>query len=120
MIEEIKPSVPPTEIKPPAEKKDNKVLPEWLSEWLPSILSTVTSMGGSYLFMVKPLQDKVEALSKQISEMQFEIKELRQENKEYEKEFENIKLQLENNLSGGDYLPIKKSIGQGSYFKKRI
>ncbi len=120
MAEEIQPSNSPLEIKPPVEKKDNKILPEWLSEWLPSILSTAASLGGNYLFMVKPLQDKVEALSKQMSEMQFEIKELRQENKEYEREFENIKLQLENNLSGGDYLPVKKSIGQGSYFKKRI
>ena len=118
MAEEIKTDTTPTAIQPPV-GKDNKVLPEWLSEWLPSILSTITSMGGSYLFMVKPLQDKLDAMAKQINEMQLEIKELRQENKDREQEFENVKLQLENNLGIG-YLPLKKPSTEGSYFKRRL
>lgn len=98
------------------EAKDDKGMPEWLAP----ILSAVGSMGGSYMLWIKPLQERMDVLADQMNNLRVEVKELKKQNKEYEQELENVNLQLESNLNGGGYLPIKKSNGQGSYFKKRI
>ncbi len=97
------------------EVKENKGMPEWLAP----ILSALGSMGGSYMLWIKPLQERMDILVSQMNDLRAEVKELRQQNKEYEQELENVNSQLENNLNGGGYLPVKKSIGLGSY-KKRI
>lgn len=63
------------------EKKDEKGIPAWA---LP-ILSALGSMGGSYMFWVKPLQDSFKAMSNQIEKLKDEIEELRDQ-MEQEKE----------------------------------
>ncbi len=100
----------------PKDTKDNKGMPEWLAP----IVSALGSMGGSYLIWIKPLQERMDKLTDQVNDLKAEVKELRQQNKEYEKELENVNLQLENNLSGEHYLPIKQSNGQESFSKSRF
>ena len=104
------------------DQKDTKEIKDdkGMQEWLAPILSSLGGMGGSYMLWIKPLQDRMDTLVNQMNDLRIEVKELRQQNKEYELELENVNSQLENNLNGGGYLPIKKSIGQGSYLKKRI
>lgn len=107
------------------EQKDSKEVKaeKGIPEWLAPILSAVGSMGGSYMLWIKPLQERMDLLTNEINDLRVQIKELQQQNKEYEKELENINARIENNLNdnnGNTYLPIKTSIGQASYFKKRI
>lgn len=104
------------DLKDTKEVKDDKGVPEWLAP----ILSALGSMGGSYMLWIKPLQERMDALANQMNDLRAVVKELKQQNKEYEQELENVNSQLETNLNGGGYLPIKRSIGKGSYFKKRI
>lgn len=113
MAEEKKETKDPKDTK---EVKEDKGMPEWLAP----ILSAVGSMGGSYMLWIKPLQDRINILANQMNDLRLEVKELKQQNKEYEQELENVNSQLENNLNGDGYLPIKRSIGKGSYLKKRI
>ncbi len=89
-------------------------------EWLTPILSALGGMGGSYMLFIKPLQERMNTLSNQVMDLRSEIKELKQQNKELKKEVESIQLNQKNDVSEVGYLPIKKSIGQGSYSKKRI
>lgn len=103
------------------EIKDDKGMPEWLAP----ILSALGSMGGSYMLWIKPIQDRADTMARQINEMQMELKELMQQNKELAEQNQELANQVNriqanqaNEMNG--YLPIKKSIAQGSYFKKRI
>jgi hypothetical protein len=96
--------------------KDNKGIPDWLTP----LLSAVGSMGGGYLLWIKPMQDKLDALSNQLTDLKGEIKELKQEVKEYKQKGENVKPSLETDLNGESYLPIKRSGNPGSYYTKRI
>ncbi len=113
MAEEKKETKDPQDTK---EVKEDKGMPEWLTP----ILSSLGGMGGSYMLWIKPLQERLDILTNQINDLREDVKYLKQQNKEYMQELENVNSQLENNLNGGGYLPIKKSIGQGSYLKKRI
>jgi len=113
MAEEKKETKDPQNTK---EVKDDKGMPEWLAP----VLSSLGGMGGSYMLWIKPLQERMDILANQIDDLREEVKYLKQQNKEYAQELENVNSQLDNNLNGGGYLPIKKSIGQGSYLKKRI
>jgi hypothetical protein len=96
--------------------KDDKGIPEWLTP----ILSSLGSMGGSYMLWIKPLQDRMDSLNNQMNDLKNEVKELTKHNNGLEDELDEIKSQLKNNLSGNDYLPIKPSIKNGSIIKKRI
>ena len=116
MAEEKKEDKETKEPRDSEQPKDNKGMPEWLAP----IVSALGSMGGSYMIWIKPLQERMDKLTDQVNDIKAEVKELRQQNKEYEKELENVNLQLENNLSGEHYLPIKQSNGQGSFSKKRF
>ena len=107
------------EEKPSADAKpleSDKAPPEWLTP----ILSALGGMGGSYMLFIKPLQERMAELSNQVIDLRSEVKELKQQNKDLEKEVEGIQLNQKNNLTEVGYLPVKKSIGQGSYLKKRI
>ena len=77
-------------------------------------------MGGSYMLFIKPLQERMNTLANQVIDLQSEVKELKQQNRDLEKEVGNIQANQNNDVSEVGYLPIKKSIGQGSYLKKRI
>ncbi len=113
MAEEIKDNKAAPEIKNTKEVKDDKGMPEWLTP----ILSALGSMGGSYMLFIKPLQERMDALTTHVSDLRAEVKELKQQNKELEKEFEDIQ---ENQGGFNGYLPTKKSLTQGSYVKKRV
>jgi len=104
---------PSTGIKP---IENDKAPPEWLTP----ILSAVGGMGGSYMLFIKPLQERMNTLANQVIDLQSEVKELKQQNRDLEKEVGNIQANQNNDVSEVGYLPIKKSIGQGSYLKKRI
>lgn len=95
--------------------KDNKGMPEWVTP----LLSALGSMGGGYLLWIKPMQEKLDALTNQLNDLKAEIKELKQEVKEYKQKGENVKPSLETDLKE-DYLPIKRSGYPGSYYTKRI
>ena len=96
--------------------KDDKGMPEWLTP----ILSALGSMGGSYMLFIKPLQERMDAVTNQINDLREEVKELKQQNKDYRLELQNVNSQLENNLNGAGYLTIKKPIQNGNYKKGRI
>jgi outer membrane murein-binding lipoprotein Lpp len=104
---------PSTDIKP---LENDKAPPDWLTP----ILSALGGMGGSYMLFIKPLQERMNELSTQVIDLRSEVKELRQQNRDLEKEVGNIQSNQNNDVSEVGYLPIKKSIGQGSYLKKRI
>ena len=108
--------IPPQEVKPITEVKNDKDAPEWLTP----ILSVLGGMGGSYMLFIKPLQERMTELSKQVIDLRSEVKELRQQNKDLEKEVGDIQVSQKNDVSEIGYLAIKKPIGQGSYLKKRI
>lgn len=98
------------------DSKDDKGMPEWLTP----ILSALGSMGGSYMLFIKPLQERMDAVTNQINDLREEVKELKQQNIDYRLELQNVNSQLENNLNGAGYLTIKKTIQQGNYKKGRI
>jgi len=114
MAEEIKDNKAAPEIKNNQVVKNDKGMPEWLTP----ILSALGSMGGSYMLFIKPLQERMDALTTQVIDLRSEVKELKQQNKKMENELEGIQ---QNQISGvNDYLPIKKPNSQGSYVKKRL
>jgi predicted RNase H-like nuclease (RuvC/YqgF family) len=94
--------------------KDDKGMPEWLTP----ILSSLGSMGGSYMLWIKPLQDRMDTLTNQMNDLKNKINQLTKQNDNLQEELDEIKSLSENNLSGNDYLPIKPS--KGSIIKKRI
>ncbi len=96
--------------------KDDKGIPEWLTP----ILSSLGSMGGSYMLWIKPLQDRMDVLTNQMHDLKNEIKQLTKQNDDLHEELDEIKSLSENSLSGNDYLPIKPSIKIGSIVKRRI
>ena len=96
--------------------KDDKGIPEWLTP----ILSSLGSMGGSYMLWIKPLQERMDSLTNQLNDLKSEVKELNKQNEDLEDELDEIKSQLKNNLSENDYLLVKPSIKNGSIIKKRI
>ncbi len=103
------------EIKPVSDTKDeNKGMPEWLTP----ILSALGGMGGSYMLFIKPLQDRMDALANQVNDLRGEVKKLRHQNKELEEDLGEIQGNQNNPLNG--YLPVRKTIAQGSYVKKRL
>jgi predicted nucleic acid-binding Zn-ribbon protein len=95
---------------------DNNAIPEWLT----TLLSALGSMGGSYMLWIKPLQERMDDLTNQINTLKTEIKELKQQNTEYKKGFENNTVPVKDNIDRGEYLPVKRSMHQGSYFNGRI
>ena len=108
---------------PPPFSIPEKGMPAWLSP----ILSAVGSYVTSYILHFKPLKEKLESLGNEITKMREEIKELKVENAKYRKELdtmqtdlENITTDLENIADEPDYLPVKKPIANGNYFRSRI
>jgi hypothetical protein len=96
------------------EVKDDKGMPEWLAP----ILSALGGMGGSYMLFIKPLQERMDALTNQIHDLRAEVKELKHQNRDLEKELGAI--QEGQNVNIQDYLPVKKSNAPGSYVKRRL
>jgi predicted nucleic acid-binding Zn-ribbon protein len=76
-------------------------------KYLPEILSVISSMGGSYMLWVKPLQDRMDMMSRQIMELQDELREVLRQNKNLQRELES---QSGQKLSGSnDFLPTKRN-----------
>lgn len=102
--------------------KDDKSTPEWLTP----ILSALGGMGGSYMFFIKPLQERMDILANQVIELRGEVKELKHQNKELEKSLGDIEKNQSNAISNtisqpvNDYLPVKQPIGQVTYVKRRL
>ena len=92
---------------PPESNSANKAQESNLFlKYLPEIISAVTSMGGSYMLWVKPLQDRMEMMSRQIMELQDELREVLRQNKHLQRELEAQSGQ--NKLSGTeDFLPTR-------------
>ena len=88
---------------PEKPKEENAFL-----KYLPEILSGISSMGGSYMLWGKPLQDKMDVLSRQVTELKEEIRDVKQENKHLQKEIERMQ-QRQNDPYSGEYLPTKRN-----------
>ena len=102
MAEEKKETKEVKDVTNTKEVKDDKGMPEWLAP----ILSALGGMGGSYMLFIKPLQERMDALTNHVNDLRAEVKELKHQNRELEKELREIQGNQSNNVN--DYLPIKK------------
>ena len=112
-----------SENKPAAENKtvnENKTgkeaapiqkLMENIPEWVTPLLSALGSMGGSYLFFIKPLQERMDTMASHLDDLREEIKELKRQNRDLENDLEALQESQGNNLNG--YLPVNKPTHQG-------
>ena len=74
------------------DENDSKGIPSWLTP----LLSGLGSMGGSYVLLVKPLQDNFKAMAEQIETLKDEIREIKHKQKEVDRNFSNkLKLAME-------------------------
>jgi hypothetical protein len=102
---------------------------EKIPAWLLSILSTAASMGGSYMLWIKPLEDKLDLLAKELKETKLDLKELELEHNELEKKYRSLKQEKVQNLNGKkedeseeeELIPIRKTYSPQHYkFRKSI
>jgi hypothetical protein len=92
-----------------------------LAEILKHLLSGGGAMGGSYFIWIKPIQDKMEAMSKTIDEQETRIKELE---KDQEKLFEKLEGERNESINGfmgkeNEFFNIKsQNASDDQYFRK--
>jgi hypothetical protein len=79
-----------------------------LPEWVMPVASVLAGVGGSYFFLIKPLEEKVQMLTNHLYDLQEELTELKHQNKAYQKELEQDVPQGQPYARGAGYIPLKK------------